>query len=143
MKNNEKQPESSFSMDNFSEFMFGRRKAQRKTENPTVDNSHSVLNEETGDDRSNLKEETSFNFPAGHLLRENNFQRRDPFDWVLPGRLRQRDSTESQFTNIQKILENIDYLELIENIETIIESAKKFKPLLSNLKPFLKSSQKK
>lgn len=55
----------------------------------------------------------------------------------------EKGSYSQEQQNILKTLENIDYLQLMENIDSIMASAKKLKPLMQQIQPIMKSLLKK
>lgn len=55
----------------------------------------------------------------------------------------ENDSYLKEQQNILRTLENVDYLQLMENIDTLMDSAKKLKPFIQQIQPIMKSFLKK
>lgn len=146
MADKEKLAEPSATRDFFTDLMFGKHYFPEETntqssssENPVNRTEEKMAVQSEPDQHS--EEENAF--PLLPLLfQEKRGDRDDPFEFVLPAAQRRMTASHEKLDYLKHILENINYMELIENIDHLLKAAQKFKPVLKNIRSVLNSLQK-
>ncbi len=122
MRNDNKKKENE-EIDHFSSFMFGNSK-HRETYNESENNSPEIVEQ---------KEHSSF---------DSNSNRID--DWFFG--FRRNEPTQSAPTTqnqIENFINNVDIELLMETYDTLVDTAKKLKPLMKEVSPFFHQIGKK
>lgn len=119
--------------DYFSRLMFGDRtnseESNESTDRDTDEGEKANRDKAWEDDRS---EERNWLFRPRE--RREPFQQKNRMDelFSLGGTNRKRSNP-----SVLDLLENVDYVELMEHFDTLMTSANKLKPLMNKLKPIL------
>ena len=117
--------------DSFTQFMFG----------PNYKGSN-ISGESSGNIPSENLEENEAN-QNGNLdeIKANHYRNLD--DWLFGKRHHPPVEQNALHAQINQIINNINFVELMENIDQLVSSAQKFKPLYSKISPMFKQIFKK
>lgn len=116
LEENDKKPEHKGELDRFSKLMFRRSRQSEFFEKE----------EDESQDKPEQKYSLHFN------NKTNGFD-----DWFLGNRKRTYEKkTYSKLNQIEETLKNVDFELLMETVDMFITTAKQYKPLINEIRPF-------
>lgn len=117
--------------DRFTRLMFGdRRRASESSNKENAFDDEDFRDEGEDEDDSSRNNDWLFGRKREH----------HSFDFF--GNRNQKAGQHDQ-NSLEKFLYNIDYVELMKHVDTLMTTAKELKPLIKQIKPYLKSFTRK
>ncbi|MFS8631088.1 MAG: hypothetical protein LOD92_08035 [Bacillales bacterium] len=148
MTKKEKQEELPDKRDFFTELMFGKAHVPEETDSLVpadripADSQVKEMSPGSGETGRHQEGQTLFSW-LPQFVQENRHFSDDPFSFVLPAATRSAEPSNKTLHHLQQFLENVNYVELVENVDRFLKAVKQLKPVFNDIQSLLNSWQKK